>query len=280
MSKNSKSRNYCFTINNYTEKDLEIINSCEEIKYVIYGKEIGESGTQHLQGYVEFKNPVELKNLKKINKRAHWEIRRGNQEQAIEYCKKDGKWTEKGIKGEQGKRNDLKQVYNKIKEGKKITEIIDENPEVYLKYNRGIEKIKNSISKPRDVNNPPNVIWICGESGIGKTKWVYDNYKDIYNKDCSKWWDNYEQNECILIDDFEIWHDYRDLLKVLDRYPYQGQIKGGYVNVNSPNIVITSEYEPKELWHGSKQLQIERRISKMINMKRTEVKIEAQKWLG
>jgi hypothetical protein len=53
----SKYKYWCFTLNNYTDEDIFEINSLIEfnsnMNYLCYGKEIGESGTIHLQGYFE-----------------------------------------------------------------------------------------------------------------------------------------------------------------------------------------------------------------------------------
>lgn len=77
------------------------------------------------------------------------------------------------------------------------------------------------------------------------------------------WWDGYEQQEAIIIDDFDGKWPYRDLLRLLDRYPYQGQYKGGYVKINSPYIYITCEYSPSFFWRGNEFAQIHRRLSEI-----------------
>jgi hypothetical protein len=85
-------RRWIFTLNNYTDKEVNAITQ-DFSKYkatYIFGKEVGELGTPHLQGYVEFKNPRSLNALKKMNNRIHWEKARGNRQQNIDYCSKDG----------------------------------------------------------------------------------------------------------------------------------------------------------------------------------------------
>lgn len=84
-----------FTLNNYTEEE-EASVALLGAQYTVYGKEVGESGTPHLQGYVYFKSQRTLESLKKRIPRAHWEIRKGSHEQAREYCVKDGQVTEFG----------------------------------------------------------------------------------------------------------------------------------------------------------------------------------------
>jgi hypothetical protein len=56
-------RNICFTLNNYTSQEYEALLYNDNFKYVIIGKEVGESGTPHLQGYGELKNQMRLKSI-------------------------------------------------------------------------------------------------------------------------------------------------------------------------------------------------------------------------
>lgn len=57
--------------------------------YLVYQEEVGDSGTHHLQGYVEFPNKKSLQQVRGILEGAHWEPRAGTAEQAAAYCKKD-----------------------------------------------------------------------------------------------------------------------------------------------------------------------------------------------
>jgi len=85
-------RKFCFTLNNYTEEELTQLHMCFEDKgwsYII-GKEIGASGTRHLQGYCEAKNAIRFETIKKIMPRAHIEKAKGNRRQNYKYCSKDG----------------------------------------------------------------------------------------------------------------------------------------------------------------------------------------------
>lgn len=87
-----KVRRFCFTINNYSDDELTQLHMCLEDKgwgYII-GREIGASGTKHLQGYCEAKNAVRFETIKKIMPRAHIEKAKGNRRQNYKYCSKDG----------------------------------------------------------------------------------------------------------------------------------------------------------------------------------------------
>lgn len=98
-------KHWCFTLNNPTEDEqIDLATHGEEIdtanlfSYLIFGRETGESGTPHLQGYVVCVNRERITTLKTIPgfQRMHLEIRRGSAKQASDYCKKDGDFDEYG----------------------------------------------------------------------------------------------------------------------------------------------------------------------------------------
>lgn len=85
----SAAKNWCFTINNYNQSDYEKLEKMYEhghFSYIIFGREVGEQGTNHLQGYVQLKKKMRLPQVKKfISPRAHLEISRGSPDQAAGY---------------------------------------------------------------------------------------------------------------------------------------------------------------------------------------------------
>lgn len=84
---------WCFTLNNYTKEEMDHLEQTFETlgyKYG-FGEEVGEQGTEHLQGWIE--STSRIRPTEKIkNKRIHWEKTRGNREQNIKYCSKGGKY--------------------------------------------------------------------------------------------------------------------------------------------------------------------------------------------
>lgn len=138
------SKNWCFTLNNYTNADTSRIDGLvtsdpDRIAYVIYGKEIGQSGTPHLQGFIALKAKSRLVRVKNIiGGNPHLEVAR-NVPASIQYCKKDGDWKEFGSiqKNRQGQRNDLDGFKKAVKSGMlSLSEIREHHSEVYAKYQR------------------------------------------------------------------------------------------------------------------------------------------------
>jgi len=107
------------------------------------------------------------------------------------------------------------------------------------------------------------VSWVWGKSEVERTNYVLEKYNDVYIKDNTRWWDGYDYEEAILVKEFKGKWMHSTLLGILDRYPFQEEIRGGYVKITSPYIYITCEFRPKQLFSSlsSNQLnQILRRI--------------------
>lgn len=91
-------RDYCFTINNDNYDDMDNVLALEA-DYLCFGFEVGsDTETKHIQGYVHFNNRIRFPKLKKLLPRAHIERCKGNPEQNIKYCLKDGEFYEFGIR--------------------------------------------------------------------------------------------------------------------------------------------------------------------------------------
>lgn len=202
---------------------------------------------------------------KKVDGQAHWLPSKGTPQEAAQYCKKDGNWWEVGECPVAGKRTDLDAVALKVRNGASLQEIAEEHPAMFVVYSRGFAALQSKLMKDR--TEKPHVSWVWGSTGVGKTKYAVELCKSFYMKDGTKWWDGYEQQECIILDDYE-WDEKREsfryLLRLLDRYKFQGETKGSYVKINSREIVITCEHPPSHFWGGGMLAQILRRCDQVI----------------
>ncbi len=89
---NYRSRKFCMTLNNYGVNDFNTLTQTfKKLKYLyIIGKEVGDSGTRHLQIYIESKSAIKFKTIKKIDNRFHIEKSKGTRRQNYIYCSKEG----------------------------------------------------------------------------------------------------------------------------------------------------------------------------------------------
>lgn len=95
-----QSTKWVFTLNNYTQEEYDKLSTIfnERIKYLVFGIEVGDSGTPHLQGYIVLVNRIRLSSLRElVSLRAHFEPAKGSHLQASAYCKKDGRFQEFGV---------------------------------------------------------------------------------------------------------------------------------------------------------------------------------------
>nr|UOF79169.1 rep protein [Cressdnaviricota sp.] len=256
----SRDRAYTITLNNYTKDELEQIDElCRNATYGIYGKEKAKTGTPHLQGYIYYSNKISYNTLCRILPRAHFEHAKGNASQNQTYCSKEGDFTEYGRKPSQGKRMDFENFRDNIYRGDSLEELLMDFPEMMAKYPKFYQMCRNVLLKHEAQKKiQPIVTVITGEPGIGKTKYVYDNHnhEDIYKVEIgdgsanSIFWDGYDGESVILIDDFHNNFKLDYMLRLLDRYPLKLNTKGNFTWKCSKYVYITSNI-PVDNWYSN-----------------------------
>lgn len=254
-------RRWCFTLNNYSEEDITALEQWAAKRFLIIGREVGESGTPHLQGYVELQHPLKLTTLKNVSPKAHWERAAGDQKSNIAYCSKDGNVSTYGEPGEQGKRNDLKEIKETAVE-RGMRGVL----ETATCYNsiRIAEKYLVYFERKRDWQ--PEVYWFWGPTGTGKSRLANEEAgPNAYRKnDDTKWWDGYDAHENVIIDDFrDSWWKITEMLSLLDRYSKTIECKGGSRQFLARKIWVTSAREPSTMYQGTGEsiTQLLRRIN-------------------
>lgn len=66
------------------------------------------------------------------------------------------------------------------------------------------------------------------------------------------WWDGYSGQTVVVIDEFYGWLGYDFLLRLLDRYSFAVETKGGSVSFTSKLVIFTSNKPPSE-WYRNVQ---------------------------
>lgn len=263
---NDRHRNYCIT---FWEEPTFPEGQCD---YLVYGEEIcPDTGKLHWQSYAEFKNGVTQSTVKtrfKDNK-CHVEPRWGPQADAIKYCKKDGKWKEFGGKKKQGERTDLEDVAQRLLDGESLRTVAEENPTLYCKYRNGLKDLsgwgqQDAAKEFRQVCT--EVLW--GDAGTGKTRTAVEDGDDYFILDMSAndsvWFDGYNGQKTLIIDDFYGWIKYGYLLRLLDGYQLRLPVKGSFTFARWDKVFITSNKPPKD-WYCGMGLTpaLARRLSKI-----------------
>lgn len=263
----SRGKNWCFTLNNPTNEETKQIESAlgNGATYIIFGREVGESGTPHLQGYVELSQRRRRGAVRELlGKRVHLEIRRGTQEQAVEYCRKDGDYEEMGeaIVSQQGKRSDLDVIKEKIKNGVTEKDIADEHFTKWVVYRKSFAAYRQ-LNAADEIRTNLRVVFLYGAAGCGKTRLAYETYRNLYRvpDHTLKWFDGYRQEETVLLDDYRGSGDDGFLLQLLDIYPMQVPVKGGFEPWTPKLIIITSNMT-FPFGHDSIEAPLGRRIHK------------------
>lgn len=109
-----QSTRVCFTLNNPNASRAQAIAEfldSDDVRYGIVGREVGASGTPHLQGFTITCVKHTHSWFRRHLPHCHIEFARGTSQQARAYCQKDGDYDEYGdFPSNGGTRNDIQEV--------------------------------------------------------------------------------------------------------------------------------------------------------------------------
>lgn len=280
-------RRFVFTLNNWTQAEYDYLTNefAPTVKWMIIGRETGENGTPHLQGACILGTQTSFSRLKTLIgfRRAHIESMYGRPEDSRVYCsKQDSEPFESGTLPSPGKRTDLHEATAKILAGSNLRDLAlsDELGAVaVVKYNKGLTVLR-SLTLP-DRTEAPAIFWIFGETGTGKTRCAFKAARRLASDDADiwisngglRWFDGYDGQSVVILDDFRSKHvpNFSFFLRLLDRYPFSVEFKGGFVKWIPRYIFITTPKDPDETFSTRKQhqpediRQLHRRITKVIS---------------
>ena len=291
-----KSKQWCFTWNNYDMDDVYKLQALHTVRnnkvdYCIFQPEVGKNGTKHLQGYISFSVRKQLSTMKRLlGETVHLEVPKGTPEQNKKYCSKDDtRDSDAGFGihevGElptdlgQGKRNDLLAITKRIDEGEHFWTILKEDESARstgLRNSRSLSQYEQHTSAGRQ---SPTALHIYeGDPGTFKS-WSAFQWPDGYTLEhgnSGAWFDGYEPNKhkTIVVDEFSgASMPFTTLKKLADRYPMAVETKGGRVTFRARRIVITSNIIPEQWYSKYPFDSIDRRITSWFSFAKIQAPI-------
>lgn len=161
-----------------------------------------------------------------------------------------------GVPMNQGKRTDLLEIKSMLDEGKTSVDIADSHFTDWVRYHKSFEKYVTLKQPKRSWNTYVVVLW--GKTGTGKTRFARNQVGDdqrVWSPGDYKWFDGYEGQEIVIIDDYRGEYELPMFLNLFDRYPMQVPVKGGFTNWCPKKVYITSNVDPNH-WYTSDGLSL------------------------
>lgn len=240
---NTKSRAWCFTINNYKPEDIEKTKEFLSSGEYVFGEEMGDTkNTPHLQGVVRWTNAKTFNSMKKILPRAHLEPCK-NWKGSKVYCKKDNKYHTNIIEltctAEDQYKEYIEKKYKNVKWKKwqqTILDIIEQEPserKIYWFYEEDGNVGKSFLSKWLDWKY--NAIIANGKQS------------DVYNQ-YAKFLEEYDTQPTLAIIDIPRSHKeyvcYSTMEKIKDGLVYSGKYEGKKLRLIPHHLIVFANFEP------------------------------------
>lgn len=241
------------------------------------------TGRLHLQGYCELnpRSPQRMSRVKAVlgAPTAHLERRLGTAGQAVAYCTKDESRAPGPLAGPlwwprewspektQGRRTDLDELLKAVQEGQGLRQVAEANPSVFVRYHKGIKAFKDLLFVPKD-RGEQEVFVLYGDAGTGKSRYVFENFPEVFPVALGRaggqlWWDGYDGESTIIIDDFHGEIPLVEFKRILDRHKMRVPVKGGFVPACWNTIFITSNMQPID-WYATPEPQDRQAIARRI----------------
>lgn len=252
----TQSVKWCFTLNNYSESDelsLRQLGWDANTKYLVFGREVAETGTPHLQCFLWLNRARRFHIvLRSLPTGVHLESANGTAWEAAHYCWKEEDYEEfgtrppeshsRGSRGGQRNAERYQEAWDAAVQGRLEDIPID----LRIKHYSTFKNImKDNMITPAPLTTCAG-LWIHGATGTGKSHSVITQHPDRYIKPLNKWWDGYQGQETVHLDELDPSHSTwisAYLKKWADKWPFDAEIKGGALQIRPQLVVVTSNYK-------------------------------------
>jgi len=253
-------KGWFMTINNPTKDDFKALNE-DKLAWSTGQIEVGDKcGTPHIQVTIYYEN-ARIIPVKRYPRASIYPCR--NIAACRNYCNKGytrvlGPFSF-GVEPKQGKREDLKALHERMKEGESVDEILLNDPYAYHEFGRTLNALKSAMLwKPKkgeiDRGFMTQGVWIYGPTNCAKSHCMMElcKGKTFYMlPNDGGWWDNYEQQEVLCLNDFrgDI-VSYNRLLQLVDKWLVDDIRRRGQAPIyfRSKLVIVTSSLPPDEIF--------------------------------
>lgn len=243
-----------------------------ETKYIKFQYEVGEEKkTPHYQGQIVFKDGKTFTAVLKFFKyycktNIGYTAPTKKILKSINYVGKeegrlDGPWEQgKPPKEDQGKRNDILEIRKLIKEGKSIRQIWDtcEHFGTWTRNHRALAKFHAMVGVPEERKEQTICYVYWGKTRCGKSEAAKIESKawggSVYwltlegGMNGKVWWDDYNGEENVVIDEFNCQIRISDLKRIIDSTPLRIPRKGDSCMFLAKRVWILSQHNPED-WY-------------------------------
>lgn len=302
MAKCPEAKRWCFTINNpflNYDKEKNIHQQKEyqpfwffhgmlpvyDVEYIVVQMEKGENETPHWQGFIIFKKKKRLTWLKNhIDKRTHWEVARGTNKQASDYCKKPetfaadevpcpneimprfewGTMPERTIPKKDERLAEAVDELDTIKEGYKRPADIDSLTLMQSGFIPAYKELTADILGP--YRPKLQIITMVGPPATGKSFTIQNYFPNhgrcIYGNN-GIWFQN-PTAKVMVFEEFCGQIQLQRMLHLLDPYPMALEVKGGMRPAMFETVIITSNTKPDGWYRGDEAGQPGKRTDALL----------------
>lgn len=206
----------------------------------------GLQGTLHWQLFAAFEKKVRLSTVKSIIGNGHWEPSRS--EAAEEYVWKEDTAVA-GTRFELGKKKpnrNTEEFWESVWDNAKTSQLTSIPPDVRVRCYKTLKQIEKDYMKPQGMER--KVVVLYGPTGSGKSHRAWEHCGlDAYPKSSTTiYWDGYQGQENVVMDEFRGKIGIEHLLTWFDKYPVCVQSKFGGCVLNAKKIFVTSNIHPNE----------------------------------
>lgn len=261
----TKARWWMLTLNNPETETIESLHKQLCADYGTGQVEMGEFQTRHIQALFWFRNQKRFSALKSAVPAGHWEPVK-NIDASLKYFVKEntrleGPWTFGELPVKRNSKDDWEEVFNLAKSGK-----IEEIPaQIRVQHYSNLKKIQKDYLRT-DINaETVRGVWVRGLPGCGKTHLVRENFTPIYLKNNNKWWDGYQDQPYVVLEDVDSSH-WRFLVNNMkiwaDKFSFIGESKCGAVAPTYKRLFVTSNYTIDQLFESLEAEDKDRKVDR------------------